>query len=142
MDWMGVGMTDLHIVECCECGVRFGFPENLYDKLHNRNPGTPFWCPNGHGQHFLAESWDTKLKREKSRLAQMRARAEAAEMEAKRERQRANGYKGAATRMKNRAAAGVCPCCNRHFVNLERHMKSRHSEADLTNVVELGQAAK
>jgi hypothetical protein len=28
--------------------------------------------------------------------------------------------------MKKRAVAGVCPCCNRHFRELERHMASKH----------------
>lgn len=30
--------------------------------------------------------------------------------------------------MKNRVANGVCPCCNRHFENLERHMKGQHPD--------------
>lgn len=46
--------------------------------------------------------------------------------EAKRERNRANGYKGHATRITKRAKAGVCPCCNRSFENLRRHMASQH----------------
>jgi hypothetical protein len=27
-----------------------------------------------------------------------------------------------------RVNAGICPCCNRHFTDLERHMKSKHVE--------------
>lgn len=35
-------------------------------------------------------------------------------------------HKGHTTRLKNRIAAGVCPCCQRTFVNLARHMKGQH----------------
>ncbi|MBV6448554.1 hypothetical protein [Nitrosomonas sp.] len=34
----------------------------------------------------------------------------------------ARAYKGQATKIKRRVGRGVCPCCNRHFENLERHM--------------------
>lgn len=51
----------------------------------------------------------------------------------------AAAYKGAATRLKNRAKAGVCPCCNRTFQNLARHMASQHPDHETDNVVELGQ---
>jgi hypothetical protein len=45
---------------------------------------------------------------------------------AERERRRANGYKGHATRITKRAKAGVCPCCNRTFKQLAAHMASQH----------------
>jgi hypothetical protein len=31
-------------------------------------------------------------------------------------------------RIQKRTAAGVCPCCNRTFQQLARHMKTRHPE--------------
>jgi len=30
--------------------------------------------------------------------------------------------------IKKRIHAGVCPHCNRHFQNVERHMKTKHNE--------------
>lgn len=36
--------------------------------------------------------------------------------------------KGRLTKTKKRIANGVCPCCNRHFVNLERHMTGKHPD--------------
>lgn len=30
--------------------------------------------------------------------------------------------------LRNRAAAGVCPCCNRTFEQLGRHMTTKHPE--------------
>jgi hypothetical protein len=32
------------------------------------------------------------------------------------------------TRLKNRAAAGLCTCCNRSFQNLRKHMEIKHPE--------------
>jgi hypothetical protein len=38
----------------------------------------------------------------------------------------AAAFKGQVTRLKGRAKAGFCPCCNRSFSQLERHMASKH----------------
>ncbi len=32
------------------------------------------------------------------------------------------------TKVKKRAANGVCPCCNRTFSDLARHMKAKHPD--------------
>lgn len=34
--------------------------------------------------------------------------------------------RGQVTRIKNRVGNGVCPCCNRSFGNLHRHMQTKH----------------
>lgn len=36
--------------------------------------------------------------------------------------------KGVVTRTRNRIANGVCPCCDRSFTNLQRHMASKHPD--------------
>jgi len=91
----------------------------------------PFYCTYGHRQHFTqGDSEATKLRRERDRLKQREAyledRIKAANEQAEKERRRANGYKGHATRISKRVKAGVCPCCNRHFAALEAHMKTKH----------------
>lgn len=45
--------------------------------------------------------------------------------------------KGVATRLKNRAAHGVCPCCNRTFQQLARHMSAKHPDFKTADVVKL-----
>lgn len=96
-----------------------------------RRSSQNFHCPWGHTQHFpLGESEADKLRRENQRLTQriaqkddeikwQRDHREAAERSA-------SAYKGQATKLRNRAKAGVCPCCNRSFENLRRHMASQH----------------
>jgi hypothetical protein len=41
---------------------------------------------------------------------------------------RRRAEKAAKTKIKNRVAKGVCPCCNRTFQNLADHMKSKHPD--------------
>lgn len=141
--------SGLYIETCCRCKTKFGISSELYiAATERRGPnGIQFYCPHGHTLHYVEGETDAeKLRRERDRLAQ-----EVAYQDDMRRKERERGdafkrsaraYKGAATRLKNRAKAGVCPCCNRTFQNLARHMKSQHPDRQTDNVVELGQATK
>ena len=88
-------------------------------------------CIYGHKQHFAAgKSEAEKLREQLEAERRNRQRAEQNiayyQDKAQKERNRANGYKGHATKMTRRAKAGVCPCCNRTFKQLARHMASQH----------------
>lgn len=92
-----------------------------------------FYCLWGHPQSYIeGDSEETKLRRERDRLRQDQARliGEAAQLREERdaETHRVTAAKGRITRLKNRAATGHCPCCNRVFVDLLSHMKSKHSD--------------
>jgi len=95
-------------VECANCGSVFGIADNLHRNL--METGATFYCPNGHAQHFT-EGEVERLKRELSRAESERVY-----------------YKTQLTRTRNRVAAGVCPCCNRSFENLRRHMATKHKD--------------
>lgn len=41
---------------------------------------------------------------------------------------RLSATQGVVTRIKNRVGKGVCPCCNRYFANVHRHMANQHPE--------------
>jgi len=45
---------------------------------------------------------------------------------AERTERRLSAQKGVTTRIKNRVANGVCPCCKRSFTDLRRHMETKH----------------
>lgn len=122
-----IAQTILDTVTCYRCGVLFAFPENLMRKL--RDTGDTFWCPNGHGQIFTKTTQQkldealAKAKRDRefaeTRIGAYRDQAEAAE--------RSNrALKGAATKLRKRIAAGVCPCCSRTFQDLSRHITNKH----------------
>lgn len=129
-------VAEVHMVieTCCNCGMAFAMTKDFKQaKLDARGGrGETFYCPAGHSQHYLGETEEQKLRRERDRLKQNEAWYEqrAAELreEAAHERHRANGYKGHANKLRRRAKAGVCPCCTRHFDQLERHMAGKHPD--------------
>jgi hypothetical protein len=88
-------------------------------------------CPNGHPWVYAAgESDFDKLRRERDRLTQRIAEKddEIAHQKLLREEaeKSAAARKGVITRLKNRASAGVCPCCNRTVLQMARHMATKH----------------
>jgi hypothetical protein len=110
------------IEECCKCGIVFAMPGYL--KRRRYDEGGLFYCPNGHGQHYaksevqrLREKLDEQT-REATRQAARAASAEQAEHKTKLE----------INRLKKRVSNGVCPCCNRTFKQLARHMECKHPE--------------
>lgn len=114
--------VQMTVMECGECGIQFSVPETWRaEKQHN---GSGWYCPNGHSRVYRETDVD-KLKRvlaeEQRRHAQTLSRlneAEAAERKVQK----------AMRRMQKRSAAGLCPCCNRTFQQLARHMKTKHPE--------------
>jgi len=141
-------MTDSEFssIECCNCGINFSVPA-LWKQVR-RNDHRTFYCPNGHGQNFVAETEADKLRRERDLLKQRVAeknddiRHEREQREAV-ERQLA-AQKGQVTKLKKRASAGVCPCCNRTFTALARHMAVKHPTFvcdDASNVVPMKKGA-
>lgn len=119
-------------LRCCRCNVIFFLPPDLHNTAR-RDETVWFYCPHGHRQHFSAgESEADKLRRERDRLKQQIARhrdvSRQWEEEAGRAKHQARAYKGQVTKLKRRAKAGLCPCCSRHFDNLERHIETKHPE--------------
>lgn len=116
---------------CCECGVPMALDAETYSVL--KRSGANFYCPHGHPQHFpRGKTVEQKLRDELTEERRRRERAEqriAMEQDERKaiERKLA-AQKGQTTRLKNRAKAGVCPCCNRTFKQLAAHMKSQHPE--------------
>ncbi|MGR3295894.1 MAG: hypothetical protein ACUZ8A_06670 [Candidatus Bathyanammoxibius sp.] len=115
--------TELYTEECYKCGVLFAMPTDLCRHLQD-NGGT-FYCPNGHGQVYRNSTMQIlRQDLEKARrdaLSYMSQRDGALDS--------LDTANKEARRLKRRAHAGVCPNCRRHFVNVERHMKSKHGDA-------------
>ena len=122
---------DYYFWTCGACGARQAMTREA-ESIYRQNHAT-FYCVHGHPRAWnVGESEEDKLRRERDALKQRQAYYEdqlrEARQQADKERHRANGYKGHATRITNRAKAGVCPCCNRSFENLKRHMASKHPQ--------------
>jgi hypothetical protein len=112
----------LETEDCCNCGIVFAMPEYLKKKL--LTSGGTFYCPNGHPQHYtktevikLREMLE-KANRQNTDLAEQKIRAEQEALRVQKELKR----------MKGRVHNGVCPCCNRSFENLQKHMKTKHPD--------------
>lgn len=129
--------VELNVLSCCACGMTFAVPKSW--ETDRRREHDTWYCPNGHGQHFPGKTDAEKAKAEaeklRSELALSRQNGKylrdrvREEREAKeRQKRRAAAFKGHLHRTKRRVANGVCPCCNRHFEDLHRHMETKHPE--------------
>jgi DNA repair exonuclease SbcCD ATPase subunit len=110
--------------------MTFAFPERIVEK-RQRDHAT-FYCPAGHPQCFAGESDVEQLQRQlaaaKQHAKELGEWADEQRTERKRAERQLAATKAAHTRTKNRIAHGVCPCCNRTFQNLARHMAGQHPD--------------
>lgn len=117
------------VVLRCWCGIQHAVPEALYgEQLRQHNDGqssTPIYCPLGHKHCPAGESEIARVRRqlESTRAQHDQTRAALRDAQASRA-----ALKGVVTKTKKRIGKGVCPCCNRHFANVERHMAGQHPE--------------
>lgn len=113
--------ADMATISCQTCGLYFMVPFALEKRW--RRDHSHFYCPNGHGLVFRADSDVERLRKENDRL---RKEKEWAEQATKRADEAATAASKRLSRLKWRARHGVCPCCKRTFRQLARHMASRH----------------
>ena len=115
---------------CITCGVVFGVEAGYQQR--RKDDHRDYACPNGHWQHYTGETEAEKLRKQlkatEERLDLVRNLKAGEARRADHAERRLAATKGVVTKLKKRAAAGVCPCCTRHFTNLERHMASKHPE--------------
>ena len=86
--------------------------------------GGDWHCPNGHVLVFT----ETEVDKLKKQLASEQQRTEMFRRENQEKERAIKSLKGQITKSKNRIANGICPCCNRSFSNLHRHMKTKHPD--------------
>ena len=119
------GVTELTTLQCGSCGVWHAIPTTMHASAVEAGG---FWtCPNGHRRGYTeGRKAREEVLRERDRLRQKLAERDdtiAKEMSARMKAEAA--LKSA----KSRAARGVCPCCNRTFLNVQKHMRTKHPEA-------------
>lgn len=116
-------LAKFEVETCCNCGMQFGMP-SAYQR-QRRNDKQWFYCPSGHQQHDTGPTEAARLKdeleRKQSMLDAERARAQTLA------KQR-DEVSRAHLRMRKRVMNSICPCCNRTFQNLLRHMQTEHAE--------------
>lgn len=118
------------VVVTCWCGMRHAVPAELHEFQRRQHRDgvrgvTGIYCPLGHS-HIPAGTPEVDKERRRREAAEARACAIQDQLDAE---QRAHAAtKGQLTKTRKRVGKGVCPCCNRHFVNVERHMATQHPE--------------
>lgn len=111
-------------IDCGGCGGTYAINERFRKQCADY--GRSWVCPYckigwGYSGNGALERAQKELEAERSRKAAALERANAAEAERMR-------VEKAMKRMETRAAAGVCPCCNRTFQQLARHMTIKHPD--------------
>ena len=129
------GETSLAVLVCpvAGCSITYAIPERLRaDAARAGNSRISWYCPNGHSVTYLGISEEERLRRDLER-----ERTRAGRLASERDQAKASerAQRAAATRARNqrdkerkRVGNGVCPCCNRSFTDLRRHMASKHPE--------------
>jgi len=110
---------------CCDCGVTFGLTDGFY-KLRQRD-GNSFFCPNGHSQ-FYTNNDVKKINDLKKALKNVESDRVFWKEQAEEKGRSLSATRGQITKIKNRVAKGICPCCNRQFTNLHDHMETKHPD--------------
>lgn len=110
-------------MRCGQCGIVFWAPEFFMADKEKTKEG--WYCPNGHCRAFRESDAD-RVRRE---LAEEKRLREAAEQRTAMERSMRIDAEKRLKRQTRRVHAGVCPCCNLTFQNLQRHMQTQHSDA-------------
>jgi hypothetical protein len=108
-------------MDCGQCGVIYALTAEYVAR--RRKDHASFHCPNGHGAHYPQLNREEELKKQLDDTQDALAAARRAQASVNRELEKA---KKEAERLAKRAQNGVCSQCHRHFVNVERHMKTRH----------------
>ena len=111
------------VTTSCYCGIEFAIPKSL-KKWMLQDERNGCHCPNGHSMHFgngELQRLRSEVERTKQRNVHLQDQRDAAERSL-------TAQKGVNTKLKKRAANGVCPCCNRSFVQLARHMTTKHPD--------------
>lgn len=116
-------MIDFTMHECGGCGIAFFVPSRWLKRKKEEHGS--FYCPNGCNRIFTGKTEADKLKEQLEESERKRA-ADHENLQNKflDEMNRANGLEKKLKRVHN----GVCPCCNRTFQNLGRHIKTKHPE--------------
>lgn len=121
--------ANLIVMDGASCGVVFVVTEEF--RVRRQETGEGFDCPNGHSLVYTSRiaELEAKLKRERRKAPEWqnsyqgeRRRHEATE------RQLINCAVGNHPHTYGSDDAGVCPCCSRHFAELEWHMSTKHPE--------------
>ncbi len=113
--------------ECGKCGGVYAITQRVVD--HHRETGGFWHCPYCQISWGYGESTADKLRKELDEKAKLLTAAKCEALRQSQLLEESDRKLSESNRKLNRVKNGVCPCCNRTFQNLHRHMKIKHPEA-------------
>ncbi len=130
-------VINFSVQHCCQCGASYGVQKEWIQKaIDLGNFQMMHYCPHcGTKQGWGKSEHAQEVARLKNDLASkdrsieyLRTDAQSARNEADHFRKSRDGMKGQLVKVKKRISCGVCPCCDRTFQNLQRHMATQHPD--------------
>lgn len=116
--------TEQLVVEhCCDCGMAFAMAADF--RIRRLNDHGWFYCPAGHRQHYTGK---TEEQRQRERAERLERQLANRDEDLRATRASLIATKGVLTKTRKRVGNGVCPCCSRTFVDLQRHMDGQHPD--------------
>lgn len=123
--------SSLQVLNCHKCGGTYAMSNYYLEE--RRDDGVGWVCPYCQAGTAYCKSEADRLraeltKQKRSTDYQRREKEKYLQQRNTLEHSR-NGMKGVLVREQKKLARvrkGVCPCCNRHFKNVQRHMDSQH----------------
>jgi hypothetical protein len=114
------------LVVChCWCGIALAIPSNLH-RIAHESPHDVY-CPLGH-VFIFGDTYKEQLEAERQRAKAARELLAAEERSHAATRGVVTRQRNEAKRLRERARAGVCPCCHRTFKQLAAHMANKHPD--------------
>jgi hypothetical protein len=123
-------VAELTVVTCW-CGIRHAVPSELadfQDRQHRDGQDQrSIYCPLGHTHIHSGEGEAARLRKQ---LDAEKARSEYWRKEQERTEAKRRATQGQLTKARNRARGGLCPTpqCKRSFVDVARHVRSKHPQ--------------
>ena len=115
--------VDLTSIHCGGCAGTYAINERFRQECHTQGK---FWhCP------YCDTLWgygEGELARVKRQLEEQRKLKDQERLWREKAEHQTRAVRGVVTKLKKRAANGICPCCKRTFAQLARHMATKHPE--------------
>ena len=119
----------LTTVSCGCCGGVYAIAESYHERARKeRTSWTCPYCEAGWGFEHLRKKDRSRMQQledQRDRMANQLAVEKRRHRHTEAQRRAEKGHK---TRLQKRAKGGACPCCNRTFTDLQRHMASKHPD--------------
>lgn len=122
--------VELELMTCVHggCGIQWAAPSGWVSA--RRNDHQSMFCPNGHSQSFTAktdaEKFREQLADSERKLKWQTDRSKRLANDNMTLAKSRSALRGVVTRLKNKAAAGICQWCDHEFPDVAAHVAEAH----------------